>query len=135
MNRIALTLLATAALAATSARADTRFSVGFGVGAPACRPEMPVVVTNPPPAVIYAPAPVGGYWKEVLVKTWVPERWVVSRDRWGRSVRILEPGYTTFRTERVWVDRHTGPRFPGNTYDHHRSHSDGNERMRSDWHR
>jgi hypothetical protein len=44
-----------------------------------------------------------GYWKEITVKTWVPARWVVSRDRRGREFRTMEKGYFTYRTDRVWV--------------------------------
>lgn len=110
MKRIAIALLATAAgLAATSARADTRVHIGVNVGGPAYRPAPPAVVVAPPPAVVYSPAPVvvvppRGYWKDVQIKTWVPERWVMSRDRWGRSVRVCEPGYYTYTTQRVWID-------------------------------
>ena len=70
----------------------------------------PAVVYAPPPAVVYAPppavvvAPPRGYWKEVQVRTWVPERWVVRTNRWGRAERYCEPGYYTYRTDRVWVD-------------------------------
>lgn len=104
MNRIALTLLATtAALAATSARADTRISFGLNLGLPTYHVAAPAVVCAPPPTVVYAPVAPSGYWKEVVVKTWVPERWVSSRDRWGRSVRVCEPGYFSYRTDRVWV--------------------------------
>src|SRR5262245_54153831 len=103
MKRIAIALLATAAaLAANSARADTRVSFGVSYGAPAYCP--PPAVTYAPPAVAYVPAPARGYWKDVTVKTWVPERWVMSRDRWGRSVRVCEPGHYAYRTDRVWVD-------------------------------
>src|SRR5690349_16355710 len=104
MKRIALALLATAAvgLAANSARADTRFSIGVNSGSPAYGP--PPAVAYTPPTVVYAPARSHGYWKDVSVKTWVPERWVTSRDRWGRPVRVCEPGYYTYRTDRVWVD-------------------------------
>lgn len=112
MKRIAIALLASAAaLAANSARADTRVSVGVNVGTPVYR-NAPVVVA--PPAVTYGPsygpapvvvaAPERGYWKEVVVKTWVPERVSFNRDRWGRHVRVVEPGYFTYRTDRVWVD-------------------------------
>jgi hypothetical protein len=106
MKRIAIALLfSAAALAANSARADTRVSVGINMGAPVYRPA-PVVVAPAPvyssPSVAYAPA--RGYWKDVTVKTWVPERYVMSRDRWGRPVRVCEPGYYTYRTDRVWVD-------------------------------
>jgi hypothetical protein len=103
MKRFAIALLVTAAaLAANSARADTRVSIGVNMGGPSYGPAVPVYA--PPPAVVYAPAPARGYWKDVSVKTWVPERWVSSRDRWGRPVRVVEPGYYTYRTERVWVD-------------------------------
>lgn len=112
MKRITLALFATAAaLAATSARADTRVSIGVNVGAPVYRPAPPAVVYAPAPApqVVYAPAPVvvapsRGYWKEVQVKTWVPERWIVRTNRWGRAERMCEPGYYTYRTDRVWID-------------------------------
>jgi hypothetical protein len=114
MKRIAIALLASAAaLAANSARADTRVSVGVNVGTPVYRTPAPAVVYAPAPAVVYAPAPAvvvappRGYWKEVVVKTWVPERWVSSHDRWGRHVRVCEPGYFTYRTERMWVDGHS----------------------------
>jgi hypothetical protein len=103
MKRIALALLATAAvgLGANAARADTRFSVGVNYGSPVYAPP---AVVYAPPAVVYAPARAHGYFKDVTVKTWVPERWVNSRDRWGRPVRVCEPGYFTYRTDRVWVD-------------------------------
>jgi hypothetical protein len=112
MKGLALALLATAAaLTAASARADTRVSVGIHVGGPTYRPAAPVVVHGmgpahcpPPAAVHYVPA--RGYWTDVVVKTWVPERWFASRDRWGRPIRVQEPGYYTYRTERVWVEGH-----------------------------
>ena len=103
MKRITIALLATvAALAATSARADTRVSIGVNVGVPAYRPAPPVVAYAPAPTVVVAPS--RGYWKEITVKTWVPERWVVRHNRWGRPERYCEPGYYTYRTDRVWVD-------------------------------
>lgn len=104
MNRLALALLASAAALAATARADTRFSIGIHIGGPT-HPHFappPVVACPPAPTIVYAPA--RGYWQEVVVKTWVPERWVSSRDRFGRFVRICEPGYFTYRTDRVWVD-------------------------------
>jgi hypothetical protein len=110
MKRIAIALLVSAAaLAASSARADTRVSIGVNVGGPSYRPVPPAVVYAPPPAVVYAPpavvvAPPRGYWKEVEVRTWVPERWVVRHNRWGRPERYCEPGYYTYRTDRVWVE-------------------------------
>lgn len=114
MKRIAIALLATAAaLAASSARADTRVSIGVNVGAPVYRPAPPVVAYTPPPTVVYAPAPTvvvapRGYWKEVSVRVWVPERWVVRHDRRGRPERYLEAGYYTYRTDRVWVEAVAG---------------------------
>jgi len=125
MKRIAIALLATvAALAATTARADTRVSIGVNFGGPHYRPAPPAVVYAPaPPAVVYAPAPVRGYWTDVSVKTWVPERWVSTHDRWGRHVRVCEPGYFTYRTERVWVDGRSGPGYHG--HHGHRDHAYG----------
>ena len=116
MKRFAIALLVTAAaLAASSARAHTNVSIGVRFGTPAVVPA-PVVIPAAPvfaaPAPAYCPPPVApvyyaparGYWKDVTVKTWVPERWFMSRDRWGRPVRVCEPGYYTYRTDRVWVD-------------------------------
>jgi len=118
MNRLAFAVVVTAAaLAASSARADSRVRIGVNIGVPDYHPA-PVVVAAPaptvvyaaPPTVMYAPpptvvvAPSRGYWKEVQVKTWVPERWVVRTNRWGRSERYCEPGYYAYHTDRVWVD-------------------------------
>jgi hypothetical protein len=110
LKHLALPLLAAAAFATPALRADTRFSIGIHVGVPVAPPAVvvhsppAVVVHAPPPVAVYAPAP--GYWKEVVVKTWIPERWTHSRDRWGRPVRVCEPGHYTYRTERVWVETH-----------------------------
>ncbi len=125
MKRITIALLATAAtFAVASARADTRFSIGVNIGVPTYRSAPPTVVYAPPPAV-WPPAgvvaPARGSWKDVAVKTWVPERWVVSRDRWGRPVRHCEPGYYAYRTERVWVETHDrGPAGRGYAYGYDR---------------
>jgi hypothetical protein len=110
MKPFALALLAGATvLAANSAFAHTSVNFGVQVGAPAYIPA-------PPPAVVYAPAPEycpppvvhyvpsRGHWESVMVKTWVPARWVATRDNCGRSVRVYERGYFTYRNERVWVD-------------------------------
>ena len=127
MNRIALALVASAAaLGATVARADTQVRIGVNIGRPVYSHPAPVVVHAPPPAVVYAPPPAvvyapapavvvapRGYWKEVDVKTWIPERWVVRTNRWGRPERYCEPGYYSYRTDRVWVDHHPH---------HHHSH-------------
>ena len=78
------------------------------------------------PAVVYAPhapvvvAPARGYWKDVQVKTWVPERWVVRHNRWGRPERHCEPGYFAYTTQRVWVDSH-------DRHDHGRDHRYGHD--------
>ena len=133
MKRIAIALLASAAaLAANSTRADTRVSIGVNLGTPVYRAPAPAVVIAPP-RVAYSPAPVvvaapsRGYWKDVTVKTWVPERVAYSRDRWGRSVRVIEPGYYTYRTDRVWVDnRHDHGNHYGHDRDHGYSYNDRN---------
>lgn len=131
MKRIALALAVTAAaLAANSARADTRFSIGVNVGAP---------TYSRPPTVVYAPAPVvvapRGYWKDVTVKSWVPERWVSSRDRWGRVVRVCEPGYFTYRTDRVWVDGRNDDRRDDRRDHDSRGYGYGHDRTPGGWNR
>ena len=124
MNRLTLAVVVSAAAlaAAVSARADTHVRIGVNIGAPAYSHPAPVVVSPAAPAVVYAHAPTvvyarppavvvappRGYWKEVQVKTWVPERWVVRTNRWGRAERYCEPGYYTYHTDRVWVE--TSPR-------------------------
>ena len=119
MNRLAIAVVVSAAaLAASSAHADTRVRIGVNIGGPVYSEPAPVVVSAPAPAVAYVPAPTvvyapppavvvappRGYWKEVQVQTWVPERWVVRTNRWGRSERYCEPGYYTYTTDHVWVD-------------------------------
>ena len=49
-----------------------------------------------------------GYWKNVTVRHWVPDRWIVEYDRRGREYRRVIPGHYVLRTDRVWVsyDRH-----------------------------
>jgi hypothetical protein len=123
MKRIALAVLAAAGLTASVARADhdSRVTVrgSVTIGAPVYSAPVPVYA----PAPVYAPTPVytapaRGYWKDVTVKTWVPERWVMTRNHWGRPVRVFEPGYFAYRTDRVWVD--TSHR--GYGYNDHRDH-------------
>lgn len=122
-------IIATLALAAaatglvSTAKASDRFSVSFGVtsgpiytAAPAPVYVPAPVADNCPPTTTVVAAPaynysVGysnghsrGHWENVTRKVWVPERWVTSRDRFGRPVRVLERGYFTYRNERVWVD-------------------------------
>lgn len=130
MKRIALALIA-AGLAASAAHAghDTSVSVSgtIHVGAGHRAP----IYTAPD---VYAPAPVRhvaparGYWQEVVVKTWVPERWSTSRDRRGRIVRVCEPAHYAYRTERVWVDTSHGSRG-------HRGYGYNDRDHRSHWHR
>ncbi len=87
-----------------TAGTDLHLGIFFGrVPAPVvvvsdnCAPARPVVVE-------YRREEPRGYWKDVVVKTWIPARWVVSRGFYGRPVRNLEPGYFAYSTERVWVD-------------------------------
>jgi hypothetical protein len=92
---------------ANTAKAGTDIHINFGliarpvpvVVAPAyCAPATPVVIVGD-----RREGP-RGYWKAVVVKTWVPARWVVSYVSHGREVRRFEPGYFAYDTDRVWVD-------------------------------
>ncbi len=84
------------------AGSDVHINIGFGVRpapivvAPAFR--APVVVVD------HRRDEPRGYWKEVVVKTWVPARWVVSHGFRGHEVRTYQAGYFAYNTERVWVD-------------------------------
>jgi len=87
------------------AGSDIHINLGFGL-----RPA-PVMVAPPRYYVPAAPVVIDrrhdeprGYWKEVVVKTWVPARWVVSYVSHGREHRTLRPGYYAYNTHRVWVD-------------------------------
>ena len=62
-----------------------------------CAPAAPVVVE-------YRREAPRGYWRDVVVRTWVPARWVVSYVETGREVRRLQPGYFACNTNHVWVD-------------------------------
>ena len=96
---------------ASTAKAGTDFHLNLNLSLP--RP--PVIVVTSPARIsssynrgfdscdVRVPAS-RGYWSEVVVKTWVPARWIVSRDRRGREIRSLEQGYFTYRTDRVWID-------------------------------
>ena len=92
----ALSGLAGVANTAT-AGSDVHINIGVGI-----RP-VPVLIA---PAVVieHRREEPRGYWREVVVKTWVPARWVLSHGHHGRPVRAYQPGYFTFNTERVWVD-------------------------------
>lgn len=123
MKTIALALLVSAAAVATSsARADTRVSFGLNINLPAYRVAPPAFAYAPPPTIVYAPAAPRGHWEEVVVKTWVPERIVIAHNRWGRAERVCEPGYFTYRTDRVWVEaEHCAPRSHGYGYAYDRN--------------
>jgi hypothetical protein len=124
MKRLAVALIfSAAALAVTPARADSRVHIGVSIGSPVLHRPAPVIVApapvvrySAPPVVMYAPPPAvvvtgpRGYWKEVPVKVWVPERWVVHTNRWGHAEQHRVPGYFAYRTERVWVDGRTHSR-------------------------
>ena len=142
MKRIALALLASAAaIAANSARADN-VRIGVHVGTPGRHPAPvvvapPVVAYTPPQVVVVAPPP-RGYWKEVQVKTWVPERWVERRGRWGRLERYCEPGYYTYTTQRMWIETRDDHRHDYRHNDHRdsRDHRYGyNNNHRDGWRR
>lgn len=108
MKPIALALLSVLAGVGTStvraghSRVDVGVTLGVVSTSPAISYAAPFPVYFPAPARSFGP--VYGHWDEVVVKTWVPDRLVVSRDRWGRPHRFLEKGYFVYRTERVWVD-------------------------------
>ncbi|MEY4938393.1 MAG: hypothetical protein RIQ93_128 [Verrucomicrobiota bacterium] len=94
-----------AGLGIVSVRAESRVSFGVEInrGPSYAHPHYaPAPGYYPAPARSHAP--VRGHWEDVTVKNWVPERWIMSRDRWGRTIRVLEPRYFTCRTERVWVE-------------------------------
>jgi hypothetical protein len=105
---ITLALVAAFAGFAATAKADhTRVNVGIGFdyGPPAAAPVyVPAPVVVPRAEFRYNDRHDRGHWETVTTKVWVPARWVSSRDRWGRPVRVLENGFYTFRTDRVWVD-------------------------------
>lgn len=116
MKTLAVALLTVLAGAATTAaRADhSRVNVDFGItfgssySAPVCVEPAPVAVV-PVHRRHYVPA--RGYWDTITVKSWVPGRWVVGRDRWGHRHRFFEKGHYVYRTERVWVDGRRGPAY------------------------
>lgn len=142
MKTITIALLALAGFAATSARADSRVNVGVGITFGNVHPvySAPAPVYGAPVYHVPAYGPARGHWETVTVKTWVPERWVITRDRWGRSHRVLERGYFTYRTDRVWVDHRRdgrghhdrGGRYGHNDRDGRYGHDDRNDR-RGPW--
>ncbi len=117
MKHLTIALLTTAAaLAANSASAETSFRIGVRVGGPTYRPTPPVVVYAPPAVVVYAPG--RGYWDEIVVKAWVPVRWVTTRNHRGHLVRICEPDYYTYRTDRVWIEGRNPNHYPADRGGH-----------------
>lgn len=117
-------LVAAAGFSATAARADhSRVNIDVGISIGSNR-NVPVYVEPAP--VVVAPvghrhyAPSRGYWDTVTVKTWIPGRWVVTHNRWGRPHRFFERGHYVYRTERVWVDAHRRNR--AHAYHHNGGH-------------
>lgn len=45
-----------------------------------------------------------GYWKEVVVKHWIPGHWEISYDRRGCERRDFIPAHAEYHTRRIWVD-------------------------------
>src|SRR4051812_42337636 len=103
----AATLLAAIAGFATNARADHgRVDVGITFGSPApatVYAHAPVYAPTPVYAPAYTPE-VRGHWEDVTTKTWIPGRWIETRNHWGRPVRVFENGHLEYRTDRVWVE-------------------------------
>lgn len=104
MKHIALSLLAAAGLAVTSARAD-HVAVGGSItfGSPG--------YVAPAPGYYgpgyYGPgyyAPANGYWRDVAVNVWVPGHWESGRDYMGNYVNRWDPGHYVVRSQRVWVN-------------------------------
>lgn len=96
---------------AIPAKAGTDIHFNFGliarpapvIVAPAyCAPVAPVVVVE------HRREEPRGYWKEVVVRNWVPAHWVVNYMGFGREYRSLQPGYFACNTERVWVSLDRG---------------------------
>ena len=103
---------------ASTANAGTDLSIRIGIGShhrrhapapvvivPDYRPAGPAYRHAGPRPGYHAPR---GYWKDVVVRTWVPARWVVSCDRRGREIRTLHRGYYTEHIDRVWVGHGRG---------------------------
>jgi hypothetical protein len=95
---VSLALFTAFAGSAATLHAGTDVHVHIGLGPVITRPLPPPVV------VVERPAPPRGYWKTVTVKEWVPGRWVITRSSRGREIRSFEPGYYSYREERVWVN-------------------------------
>lgn len=101
-----------AGLFASGARAESRVYANIDIhsGAGAVSPVIP----SPYYAHGYARVPAPrydaprGYWREVTVRNWVPDRWVVTPTRRGHPVRVFEPGHYIYSTDRVWVENRRG---------------------------
>lgn len=125
MKHIALSLLAAAGLAVTSARAD-HVAVGGSItfGSPGYYAPAPGY---------YAPAysaPVDGYWRDVPVNVWVPGHWESGRDYMGNYVNRWEPGHYVVRSQRVWVSGYEARR-EHEHWEHERWEHE--RRERGDW--
>lgn len=68
----------------------------------------PVVVCPPEPKVVVVSGHSHGHWETVSTRVWVPARWVVTVDSYGRRVRSRVGGCYETRMERVWVEHGHG---------------------------
>lgn len=107
-----LAVLANTARAGTDLRITANFGTrlvapvyGYGYAAPVYNsPAYGYSERAPVAPECRPPVAPRGYWKEIVVKTWVPARWVARCDFRGREVRMWEGGYFTYVTDRVWVN-------------------------------
>jgi hypothetical protein len=99
---------------ATTAKAGTDVSIHLNVGLPRGVVVVPPHRGHGPDYRDHRDHSPRGYWKEIVVKTWVAPRWVVTHGRRGRDNRTLVPGHYVYSTDRVWVAY--GPNHgPGNS--------------------
>lgn len=89
-----------AALPAVDVRAN-HAEVPISIASEMC--AFPLAPRDFRPAPIYAPMR-RGYWREVSVPVWIPGRWIVVPDTWGRHIRTWEAAHREYRKERVWVE-------------------------------
>jgi hypothetical protein len=106
-------LVVSTSRAETGAYASVDVQSGPVVAAPVGVPMMPLPRYAPgyatvPPVRYEAPR---GYWRDVTVRSWVPDRWIVTPGRHGRTVRVFEPGHFVCSTDRVWVESRRGDDF------------------------
>lgn len=108
-----------AGLVAGTARAESRVYANIEIRptpvaiAPVVAPVIPRYAPGHAAPRYNAPR---GYWQDVTVRNWVPDRWIVMPGRHGRSVRVFEPGHFVYSTDRVWVDNRGGNHREGRMY-------------------